>query len=92
MLDIHRRSPLRRQEEGLCVYISYLPGHNLLCGDARRHFFLEPFFSFAKRQGEEQGRGEADSRLVRCERCGVCVPGAAKGWRRCASRVWGVEH
>ena len=30
MLDIHRRSPIRRQEEGLCVNISYLPGQDLL--------------------------------------------------------------
>ena len=57
MLDIHRRSPLRRQEEGLCVYISYLPGHNLLCGDARRHFFLEPFF-FRLPRDKVRSKGE----------------------------------
>ena len=38
MLDIHRRSPLRRQEEGLLVDISYLP-HDLLSKKTISFFF-----------------------------------------------------
>ena len=49
MLDIHRRSPLRRQEEGLLVDISYLP-HDLLSKKTIS------FFSVAKSQGEERER------------------------------------
>ena len=48
MLDIHRRSPLRRQEEGLLVDISYLP-HDLLSKKTIS------FFSVAKSQGRTKG-------------------------------------